>query len=78
MLYFALVQKEQESLAEPEPLPQQEGQQGDTEAHRPRAMPQEPHGAAHHICQLLVTDHIHSRVPLTSLWTQDMTIIFTG
>lgn len=56
MLHFALVQKEQESLAETEPLPQQGG-------HRPGAVPQEPHGAAHHICQLPGTDHICSTVP---------------
>lgn len=43
MLYFALDQKEQESLAEPEPLPQQGVSKGDMEPHRPRAVPQEPH-----------------------------------
>lgn len=54
MLHFALVQKEQESLAETEPLPQQRGQQGG------RGLA----GAAHHICQLPGTDHMYCRVPL--------------
>lgn len=62
MLHFALVQKEQErALLKQSLCPSKGGSKG---GHRPGAVPQEPHGAAHHICQLPDTDHIYSRVPL--------------
>lgn len=75
MLHFALVQKEQESLPETEPLPQQGGQQGGTDlelCHR-------------NLMELLTTfasclaqTTSTAGFPLTSLWTQGMAIICTG